>query len=330
MPSRIIRDSICTSPTLDALSDGAERLFWRLVTIADDYGRFEADPRIILGKCFPMKIGTLKPEKVADWFQEMVKVDLARQYRVNDRLYGYFPTWEKYQRIRAKESRYPPPPDDTRQPQESSDVSEMDELRTSADTCPHDAGTCQHVSVIRGHLLSNAADGMGYGEEGMGKRIEGMDPVIEGSLDPGSDRPPPESPDWPSEERLVQKFHAIVPSHIPRWQIISPVRQKKLKEYLRLFPLETFWDETLAEYAESDFLSGREPPKSGHSSFKPDLDWLLSKGKDGLENCIKVHDGKYRNRHPRGSPAAEYLSPTTIQNLANLEEYKRMKGIAHG
>ena len=59
MPNRIIRESCTTSPTLDALSDGAERMFWRLTTIADDYGRFDADPRVLLAKCFPLRVGRI-------------------------------------------------------------------------------------------------------------------------------------------------------------------------------------------------------------------------------------------------------------------------------
>lgn len=46
MPNRIIRDKCRTSISLDKLSFGAECMFWRLTTVADDYGRFEADARI--------------------------------------------------------------------------------------------------------------------------------------------------------------------------------------------------------------------------------------------------------------------------------------------
>ncbi|MDP3702950.1 MAG: hypothetical protein Q8R78_00960 [Candidatus Omnitrophota bacterium] len=162
MPSRIIRDSIRTSPTLDELSDGAERMFWRLVTVADDYGRFEADPRVLLSQCFPLRVDRLKVKQIAEWFEEMVKTDLARCYQVNGRTYGYFPTWEKYQRIRAKESRYPAPPSARNAPHEPASAAESDDMPPSADICPQDADIGEHpprnAPVVKGYGVRGIED----------------------------------------------------------------------------------------------------------------------------------------------------------------------------
>lgn len=111
MPSRIIRESCTTSPTLNALSDGAERMFWRLTTIADDFGRFDADPRVLLARCFPLKTNTLSLKEIEKYITEMVSVSLITLYEVNNRIYGYFNTWGKYQRIRCKVSKFPEPLD---------------------------------------------------------------------------------------------------------------------------------------------------------------------------------------------------------------------------
>lgn len=111
MPNRIIRDSARTSPTLDALSDGAERCFWRLTTAADDYGRFLADPRAVLSACFPLKVGGLPVKRVAAWLEEMGAVKLVLFYRVGDRLYGQFVSADKYFDKRARTSKYPDPVD---------------------------------------------------------------------------------------------------------------------------------------------------------------------------------------------------------------------------
>lgn len=40
MPSRIIKESITTSESLSEVSAEAERLFWRLVVKADDFGLY--------------------------------------------------------------------------------------------------------------------------------------------------------------------------------------------------------------------------------------------------------------------------------------------------
>ena len=109
MPNRIIRESAITSPTLDQLSDGAERMFWRMTVVADDHGRFEADPRILLSRCFPLKAQIIKLKQIEQWFTELVSCGLVTAYAVNGKMYGLFITWAKHQRIRAKESKYPPP-----------------------------------------------------------------------------------------------------------------------------------------------------------------------------------------------------------------------------
>jgi hypothetical protein len=110
MPNRIIRESARTSPTLDALSDGAERFFWRLVTLADDYGRFEADPRVLLAGCFPLRVGRLAVPQVQEWLQELVTGGAVRRYDADGRCFGVFVHADKYFTRRAKHSKYPPPP----------------------------------------------------------------------------------------------------------------------------------------------------------------------------------------------------------------------------
>ena len=52
MPSRIIKESITTSESLSEVSADAERLFWRLVVKADDFGLYYGNPRILASMCF--------------------------------------------------------------------------------------------------------------------------------------------------------------------------------------------------------------------------------------------------------------------------------------
>ena len=44
MPNRIIRQSICTSESMAALSWFEQVLFLKLIVSADDYGRYDALP----------------------------------------------------------------------------------------------------------------------------------------------------------------------------------------------------------------------------------------------------------------------------------------------
>ena len=109
MGNRIIKESCRTSDQLNQLSDGAERMFWRLVTVADDFGRFEADPITLKALCFPRMVDTLKTPKVKGWIDEFLAVGLIKLYQVNGKTYGFFHTWEKHQRRRAQFSKHPAP-----------------------------------------------------------------------------------------------------------------------------------------------------------------------------------------------------------------------------
>lgn len=55
MPSRIIKESICTSDEIDKLSAFAEVFFYRLIVNCDDYGRFDARPKILGSRLFPLR-----------------------------------------------------------------------------------------------------------------------------------------------------------------------------------------------------------------------------------------------------------------------------------
>jgi hypothetical protein len=109
VPNRIIRESARTSPTLDALGAEAERLFWRLITVCDDHGRFNADPRVVLATAFPLRVQTLTVELIGEWLQELAGASAIGLYEVGGRQYGYFRAWEKHQRRPQSVSKFPAP-----------------------------------------------------------------------------------------------------------------------------------------------------------------------------------------------------------------------------
>lgn len=112
MPNRIIRESICTSDSVDRLSWFEEVLFYRLIVSCDDFGRYDGRAAIIKNRLFPLKENlTLKTVetpfmdwRVLDWLPYIL-------HRASASL--YLPTWGKYQTQRAKESKYPEPVEPT-------------------------------------------------------------------------------------------------------------------------------------------------------------------------------------------------------------------------
>lgn len=107
MPNRIARDSARTSPTLALLSDFEERGFWRLLLAADDYGRFQADPELVLAQCFPRMLDKVTRSMCEQMLRACVAAGLIQLYEVDGCLYGQFCKADKYFTRRAKTSKYP-------------------------------------------------------------------------------------------------------------------------------------------------------------------------------------------------------------------------------
>ncbi len=107
MPNRIIKESICRSDSIDSLSWFEEVLFYRLIVVCDDYGRFDGRAAIIKGACFPLKdirIGQI--EKALD---KLSTAGMVIRYEAQKKPFLQLTAWEKHQQKRAKNSKYPAP-----------------------------------------------------------------------------------------------------------------------------------------------------------------------------------------------------------------------------
>ncbi len=65
MGNRIIKESICTSDSIDQLTWFEECFFNRLLVNADDFGRMDARGQILKARLFPLKDTTDKQIKDA-------------------------------------------------------------------------------------------------------------------------------------------------------------------------------------------------------------------------------------------------------------------------
>jgi hypothetical protein len=111
MPNRIVREGILTSDRVNALSVGAEVFYRRLLSVVDDYGRF--DGRIVMLKvsCFPLRVDVVREADCSRWIAECEKAGLIVLYAVDGK--RYLEVQDFRQAVRAKQSKYPPPPDAT-------------------------------------------------------------------------------------------------------------------------------------------------------------------------------------------------------------------------
>ena len=111
MPNRIIKESIHTSESVNAMTDFQFRLWVSLITYVDDYGRGDARPAVIKGSCFPLR-SKVTAKEIINALNALAKIGCIRLYDVNGKPYLCFPEWEQHQTIRNKKSRYPAPEND--------------------------------------------------------------------------------------------------------------------------------------------------------------------------------------------------------------------------
>jgi DnaD/phage-associated family protein len=114
MPNRIIKESVCLSKGLSNTTIFAQDLYKRLITYADDYGRFNCDPTIILARLYAREMDWVSKEDIWDGIEELCSVGKVELYSVSDRrfeydLLGYFPNWSEHQRVRESKTRLPEP-----------------------------------------------------------------------------------------------------------------------------------------------------------------------------------------------------------------------------
>lgn len=108
MPNRIIRETICTSDSIDGLSWFEEVLFYRLIVSCDDFGRYDGRTAVIKNRLFPLK-ENLTLKTVENALHGLASAGLVVLYESQGGRFLYLPTWGKYQQQRAKVSKYPEP-----------------------------------------------------------------------------------------------------------------------------------------------------------------------------------------------------------------------------
>ena len=108
MPNRLLKESVCCSENIDALTWFQEAFFYRLIVNCDDYGRMDARPKVLASKLFPLK--DVRISQVNDALRALSSAELVILYQ-NDEGHPFLQmkTWDRHQQIRAKKSKYPAP-----------------------------------------------------------------------------------------------------------------------------------------------------------------------------------------------------------------------------
>lgn len=109
MGNRLIKESICTSESIDRLTPFEETFFYRLLVNCDDYGLMDARVQILKCKLFPLRVDAIENEEIEAALDTLASCGLVTRYRVDGKPYLRVKTWSKHQTIRNKHSKYPLP-----------------------------------------------------------------------------------------------------------------------------------------------------------------------------------------------------------------------------
>lgn len=145
MPNRIIKESLCDSEKIAALSDFEFRLWVGLITQADDAGRGDARPAIIKGRVFPFR-ERLSIKDIDAALQELAAKGCVSLYTVDGRPYFLFPGWVKHQRIRDCKPKFPEPPENTVLQQSAASCGNLPQVAATRRKLPQSAALIQSES----------------------------------------------------------------------------------------------------------------------------------------------------------------------------------------
>lgn len=129
MPNRIIKESICTSDTIDQLSWFEEVFFYRLIVNCDDFGRYDGRTAILKSRLFPLK--SISDRQIEEALCKLSAVGLVSIYTVNSKPYIQIKTWSTHQTIRNKQSKFP-----SLDEADTESESSCNQLKSIASKCP--------------------------------------------------------------------------------------------------------------------------------------------------------------------------------------------------
>jgi hypothetical protein len=109
MPNRVLREGILSSERVNKIANNpaTEVFYRRLHSVADDYGRYSGDPRILRAACYPLMLDSVRHADVLHWLDECATAGLLVLYKVNEK--PYLEIVDFKQTLRIKRSKYPAP-----------------------------------------------------------------------------------------------------------------------------------------------------------------------------------------------------------------------------
>lgn len=192
MPARVIRGYINASRSLSRVSMHADLTFRALLVAADDYGRFDAEPRLLKAALYPLR-DEVTPADVRGWVDELAGDGCVRLYEVDGREFLELKGWERHRcnGRRAKTSKFPDPPGVSEPSEETPGDPRISGTASPASEDLHTDPPVGRWSGDEGRSTS------GVGSSGVGRLTSEEEPAPPaGRVGPGGRRTPKELVGW--------------------------------------------------------------------------------------------------------------------------------------
>lgn len=235
MPNRIIRDGILSSENVDALDFAEEVFYRRLQSVADDHGRFYANPKLIRAACYPLRLDRVSDSAITGWMRACEAAGLLDIY-VGDDGKKYLQIIKFGQRIQSR-SKFPDP---------SKEV-------------VHREPPC---ATVKNRLVGGVVED---GVVGEGVITTANAVVVE----------TPVSTARVPVQKIIELYHETLPELPRMAKLTAARRgqiEQRAREDLKTLD---DWRAYFTDVRGSPFLMGRAPPSSGHPRpFRASLPWL--------------------------------------------------------
>ena len=262
---RLLHPRQSQSMKVSALTDLEYRVWIAAILHADDKGVLPGGPAFIRGIVDALQ--RRSEGEISACLSTIVHKELLVEFEHQGKPWLAHPMWQDYQKITYPRRSYFPSP--RQEVFEKFSRSTLELFRKSLRKSP--LGTPKHTRLTANGLRLTAEEG-GESERGTAGAAT-----------------------WGTPAALVALYNQQAPAELLRVTRLSPARKAKAKHYLAAFPDQKFWNRCMSELKFSAFLRGFRP-SPGHENFRATFDWLLSKGKDGTENCVKVAEGTYSDK----------------------------------
>lgn len=235
MPDRIVRAAILTSDGVCSLSWAAEVFYRRLMSVVDDYGRYDGRVSVLKSHCYPLQTDKVTDRDVGKWLSESAAAGLVTLYSVAGKPYLQVERFN--QRIRS-DSKWPAP-EITKRPENVGPRSIDSKVLTNDSNPPQSAAVDVCVDVC----------------EGAGVDVCDISPSGDGE----------ESKKLPE---VFQVWNGI--DGVTHARQLTANRRTAMRNRLSDHVWAESWRQGAAKVAASDFCKGQNS-----SGWRADIDWFL-------------------------------------------------------